>query len=216
MLLQIVIATPGRLVDVLENRYISLNLCSYVIMDEADKMLDMGFEPDVTRLGLYLYLVFTSVKYLLSPLRILEFIPVTNLKPDTDEAEDERKLLENLTSKHKYRQVRSMRSSKVIRLNLLINHIQTVMFTATMGSAIERLARQYLRRPAIVYIGSAGRPTERTEQVVYMISEESKRKKLVEILSEQSYKPPIIIFVNQKKVGIQLACLPWLDDSCII
>ena len=63
----------------------SLNLCSYVIMDEADKMLDMGFEPDVTR--------------------ILEFIPVTNLKPDTEEAEDENKLLENYTSKKKYRQV---------------------------------------------------------------------------------------------------------------
>jgi len=73
------------------------------------------------------------------------------------------------------------------------------MFTATMGPAIERLARQYLRRPAIVYIGSAGRPTERVEQVVYMLTAETKWKKLVEILNEQSYKPPIIIFVNHKK-----------------
>lgn len=30
------------------------------------------------------------------------------------------------------------------------------MFTATMSPAIERLARQYLRRPAVVHIGSAG------------------------------------------------------------
>ncbi|KAF7632825.1 hypothetical protein Mgra_00007756 [Meloidogyne graminicola] len=156
----IVIATPGRLVDVLENRYMSLNLCSYVIMDEADKMLDMGFEPDVTR--------------------ILEFIPVTNLKPDTEEAEDENKLMENITSKKKYR--------------------QTVMFTATMSPAVERVARQYLRRPAIVYIGSAGRPTERVEQIVMMMSEEAKRKKIVELLFEPSlYIPPIIIFVNQKR-----------------
>ena len=43
--------------------------------------------------------------------------------------------------------------------------LQTVMFTATMSPAIERLARQYLRRPAVVYIGSAGKPTERVEQV---------------------------------------------------
>ncbi len=43
-------------------------------------------------------------------------------------------------------------------------------------------------------------PTERTEQIVYMLSEEGKRKKLVEILSEQ-WKPPIIIFVNQKRVS---------------
>ncbi|KAL3070185.1 hypothetical protein niasHT_004132 [Heterodera trifolii] len=156
----IVIATPGRLVDVLENRYMSLNLCSYVIMDEADKMLDMGFEPDVNR--------------------ILEFIPVTNLKPDTEDAEDESKLIANLSSKKKFR--------------------QTVMFTATMSSAVERMARQYMRRPAIVYIGSAGRPTERTEQIVMMMSEEMKRKKVVEVLSASDlYKPPIIIFVNQKK-----------------
>lgn len=35
----VIIATPGRLVDVLENRYISLDQCKYLIMDEADKML---------------------------------------------------------------------------------------------------------------------------------------------------------------------------------
>lgn len=75
------------------------------------------------------------------------------------------------------------------------------MFTATMGPAIERLARQYLRRPAVVQIGNVGRPTERTEQIVYMTSEEGKRKKLVELLGDLSaYKPPIIVFVNQKKV----------------
>lgn len=76
---------------------------------------------------------------------------------------------------------------------------QTVMFTATMPPAVERLARSYLRRPAVVYIGSvgeyenvannkdcslhllppplptAGKPTERVEQRVYMVSETEKR-----------------------------------------
>lgn len=75
------------------------------------------------------------------------------------------------------------------------------MFTATMSPQIERLARQYLRRPAIVYVGSAGRPTERIEQAIYMISEEQKRKKLIEVLEShlRENSPPIIIFVNQKK-----------------
>jgi ATP-dependent RNA helicase DDX23/PRP28 len=35
---EIVIATPGRLVDVLENRYLVLNQCTYIVMDEADRM----------------------------------------------------------------------------------------------------------------------------------------------------------------------------------
>ena len=49
------------------------------------------------------------------------------------------------------------------------------MFTATMPPAVERLARTYMRRPAIVYIGSAGKPTERVTQIVYMIKENEKR-----------------------------------------
>jgi ATP-dependent RNA helicase DDX23/PRP28 len=72
------------------------------------------------------------------------------------------------------------------------------MFTATMSPAIERLARTYLRRPAAVYIGSIGKPTERVEQVIIMCSENEKRNKLLEILG-RGIEPPIIIFVNQKK-----------------
>jgi ATP-dependent RNA helicase DDX23/PRP28 len=78
------------------------------------------------------------------------------------------------------------------------------MFTATMPPAVERLARNYLRRPAVVYIGAVGKPTERVEQITYMVSENEKRKKLVEIL-ERKLEPPIIIFVNQKKGADVLA-----------
>ncbi|KPP64023.1 putative ATP-dependent RNA helicase DDX23 [Scleropages formosus] len=156
---EIVIATPGRLIDVLENRYLVLGRCTYVVLDEADRMIDMGFEPDVQK--------------------ILEYIPVTNQKPDTDEAEDPEKMTLNFESgKHKYR--------------------QTVMFTATMPPAVERLARSYLRRPAVVYIGSAGKPHERVEQKVLLMSEAEKRKKLLDVLA-RGFEPPIIIFVNQKK-----------------
>jgi ATP-dependent RNA helicase DDX23/PRP28 len=44
---EIVIATPGRLLDCLERRYAVLNQCNYVVLDEADRMIDMGFEPQV-------------------------------------------------------------------------------------------------------------------------------------------------------------------------
>lgn len=48
-------------------------------------MLNMGFEGEVNR--------------------ILEFIPVTNLKPDTELAEDEEAMTQNFFKKNKYRQV---------------------------------------------------------------------------------------------------------------
>jgi ATP-dependent RNA helicase DDX23/PRP28 len=59
---EIIIATPGRLVDCIERRIIVLEQCCYVIMDEADRMIDMGFEEPVNK--------------------ILDALPVGNEKPD--------------------------------------------------------------------------------------------------------------------------------------
>lgn len=42
-----VVATPGRLQDMLEKRKFSLDNCTYLCLDEADRMVDMGFEEDV-------------------------------------------------------------------------------------------------------------------------------------------------------------------------
>ena len=47
----IVIATPGRLIDHLENRRIDLSRLETLVLDEADRMLDMGFTDDVDRIA---------------------------------------------------------------------------------------------------------------------------------------------------------------------
>ncbi|KAK3197006.1 hypothetical protein GRF29_1536g278600 [Pseudopithomyces chartarum] len=152
---EIIIATPGRLLDCIERRVLVLSQCCYVIMDEADRMIDMGFEEPVQK--------------------ILDALPVNNEKPDTEDAEDSR-----LMSTHNYR--------------------QTMMYTATMPTAVERIARKYLRRPAIVTIGKQGEAVDTVEQRAEFVSGEDKRKKrLQEILNSGEFQPPMIVFVNIKR-----------------
>ncbi|HRH60866.1 MAG TPA: DEAD/DEAH box helicase, partial [Chitinophagaceae bacterium] len=44
---QIVVATPGRLIDLIERKAINLDQIQYVVLDEADEMLNMGFQEDI-------------------------------------------------------------------------------------------------------------------------------------------------------------------------
>lgn len=157
---EIIIATPGRLVDCIERRIIVLSQCCYVVMDEADRMIDLGFEEPVNK--------------------ILDALPVTNEKPDDEVAEDAKTMTMVLGGSQRYR--------------------QTMMYSATMPAAVERIARKYLRRPAIVTIGNVGEAVETVEQRVEFVAGEDKRKKrLGEILHSGEFRAPIIVFVNIKR-----------------
>ncbi|KAI1470198.1 DEAD-domain-containing protein [Daldinia caldariorum] len=157
---EIIVATPGRLVDCIERRLLVLSQCCYIIMDEADRMIDMGFEEPVNK--------------------ILDALPVTNEKPDSDAAENAQLMSRHLGGKDRYR--------------------QTMMYTATMPAAVEKIAKKYLRRPATVTIGNAGEAVDTVEQRVEFVPGEDRRKKrLQEILSSNEFAPPIIVFVNIKR-----------------
>ncbi len=42
-----IVATPGRLADMLNKKKIRLNMCKYLVMDEADRLIDLGFEEEI-------------------------------------------------------------------------------------------------------------------------------------------------------------------------
>ena len=47
---QIIVATPGRLIDLIERKAINLSTVQYVVLDEADEMLNMGFKEDIDKI----------------------------------------------------------------------------------------------------------------------------------------------------------------------
>jgi len=149
---EVMVATPGRLNDALDRRYLVLNQCNYVVLDEADRMIDMGFEPQVNA--------------------VLAAMPTSNLKPDDESA------LIDLSGDTKYR--------------------QTYMFSATMPPSVERIAKNYLRQPAFVYVGDQSSSKANITQHVEMLKENKKKDKLLELL-QNGPPPPIIIFCNGKR-----------------
>ncbi|KAH9005212.1 P-loop containing nucleoside triphosphate hydrolase protein [Lactarius hatsudake] len=162
---EIIIATPGRLKDVLERHVLVLSQCRYVVMDEADRMVHLGFEADLTF--------------------ILDKLP-----SETMEGEDQSEQMdvdgETLVKKGRTR--------------------VTTLFSATMPPPVERLARKYLKRPAVITIGEAGRAVDTVEQrVEFVIGDEKKKQRLLEILNSGEYQAPIIVFVNQKKTADMVA-----------
>lgn len=50
----IIIATPGRLMDLVQQRHIDLRAIEVLVLDEADRMLDMGFMPDIRKIMTFL------------------------------------------------------------------------------------------------------------------------------------------------------------------
>ncbi len=44
---EVIISTPGRLIDMVKKKATNFMRCTFVVLDEADKMLDMGFEKQV-------------------------------------------------------------------------------------------------------------------------------------------------------------------------
>lgn len=56
----IIISTPGRLADLLNKKKISLSLCKFFVLDEADRLLDLGFEEEIINLYTRLTVFFTQ------------------------------------------------------------------------------------------------------------------------------------------------------------
>jgi ATP-dependent RNA helicase DDX41 len=63
--LHIVVATPGRLIDMLEKKRFTFDQCKYLCMDEADRMIDLGFEDDVRNIMSFFKVCLRLISFML-------------------------------------------------------------------------------------------------------------------------------------------------------
>uniref|UniRef100_A0A6S8ZDA1 RNA helicase n=2 Tax=Chaetoceros debilis TaxID=122233 RepID=A0A6S8ZDA1_9STRA len=160
----VLVGTPGRLNDCLEEAYLVLNQCSYSVLDEADRMIDLRFAPQIES-------ILDAMGGLLKS---------ENEKEAYDqELKDLRQISEHVPT-----------------------HRLTAMFSATMPAEVQRIARKYLRHPAVVSIGGpgGGGKNKRIDQrVLFLSSPGMKEKALREVLQKTRNSDKIIVFVNEKK-----------------
>ena len=138
-----VIATPGRLLDLIERGAINLSTVEYLVLDEADRMLDMGFLPAIKR--------------------VLAKLPIKR---------------------------------------------QTLLFSATMSSSIESLARSTMKEPKLVEVNPRGRAAETVEQTVYSVAQENKTALLLDLLereSEQESLERVLVFTRTRRGSERLS-----------
>ncbi|MGO9603076.1 MAG: DEAD/DEAH box helicase [Candidatus Binataceae bacterium] len=136
---QVLVACPGRLIDYLERHIVKLDRIEVVVIDEADRLLDMGFLPQLKR--------------------IMRMVPKQR---------------------------------------------QTMMFSATMASGPEMLAREFLHEPARVTVGLKSTPPSTIRQSIYPVTGEDKSKMLLEILKRPEIESAIV-FTRTKSRADRIA-----------
>lgn len=130
----VVIATPGRLISHISLGYVDLSKVSFFILDEADRMLDMGFANDI--------------------MQIVKHLPKER---------------------------------------------QTIMFSATMPTKIQQLAKTILNNPEEVKL-AVSKPADRIIQTAYICYETQKLGIIESLFSEQQPERVIIFASSKQKV----------------
>ena len=136
------VACPGRLIDFIERGIVKLDKIEVVIIDEADRLLDMGFLPQLRR--------------------IMRMVPKNR---------------------------------------------QTMMFSATMASGPEMIAREFLTTPERVTVGGTkAAPPSQIRQSIYPVTLENKGPVLLEILKRPEVESAIV-FTRTKSRADRVAKL---------
>jgi ATP-dependent RNA helicase RhlE len=128
----VIVATPGRLIDLMGSGHVNLRDIGIAVLDEADRMMDMGFLPQIRR--------------------VVKALP---------------------------------------------NDRQTLLFSATLSSDIEKITAEFLRSPETVEIGRRSNPVASVTQALYPVPKSRKVDLLAHLLGDESLDS-VLVFSRTK------------------
>lgn len=128
---RLIVATPGRLEDFLKRKLVRLDQVQILVLDEVDRMLDMGFRPAIARIA-----------------------------------------------------------------GVLPQARQTLCYSATLEGAVKEVARNYLRNPVRIEIGSVLKPAANVELRTFEVDHDKKQELLEHLLDAE--KGSFLVFVRTK------------------
>ena len=161
----IVVATPGRLLDHLERGTLRLDKIQYLVLDEADRMLDMGFLPDVRRIvDRCPRQRHTSLFSATIPPQIETLIQWAMKNPETIEIGARRTPAE--TVKHViYPVADSQKTALLLELLKRVNYASVIVFCRTKHGA-DRIAQMLKRNNHAVCVLHSNRTQREREQAL--------------------------------------------------
>lgn len=191
----IIVATPGRLVQLLKDAWISLSQCRYVVLDEGDRMIDMGFEDQ-------LLFILDSMPGSEAPADLNSKSPFGGGGGRNHHQSSTSSLSNKASSHHQGGSSRHGNSSSSASTQQTPSHRSsertTILFSATMPPPIEKIANRYLRNPVTIYVGDVGKAVERIRQNVEFYKSDAEKRNRLSSLLRFGPKPPVIIFLNHK------------------
>ena len=128
---RLIVATPGRLEDYLKRRLVRLDQVKILVLDEVDRMLDMGFEPAIRRIA-----------------------------------------------------------------SMIPKERQTLCYSATLEGKVKEVARNYLKNPVRIEVGSTMKPAENVELRAFSVEADKKQELLEHLLGAETGS--FLVFVRTK------------------
>lgn len=142
---QIVVATPGRLVDSLDREMLSLRSCTYLTLDEADKMIDMGFEKELDKVLLHLPTTRTTLMFTATITPQIEKLTHSFLSDPTHLfVGGANELVESINQRFEYvlecEEKQSMDKARFARLLKVIGRLRSTIVFANYKNVVEQIA----------------------------------------------------------------------------